>query len=275
MSQPHFRAARRTIVSWETWTQIYAPLGSLGLSALVASLPIIFFFIALAVLRMKGPCGRHHHRGHRPGDCRAGVSNAVDMAFCRRRLWLLYGLWPIAWIIVCSVFLYKVTVKTGQFDIIRASRCCRLPKTNACKCCWWASRSAPSLEGAAGLAPRWPSPPRCWSAWASNPLYAAGLCLIANTARWRFGAMGIPILVAGKVTSIDPFLIGKMAGHQLPLLSVIVPFWLVFMMDGFPWHPSDLAGNFWWRACRLPSPSSLPPAILARNCRTSPRPWSA
>uniref|UniRef100_UPI002FD9F079 lactate permease LctP family transporter n=1 Tax=Rivihabitans pingtungensis TaxID=1054498 RepID=UPI002FD9F079 len=66
-----------------------------------------------------------------------------------------------------------------------------------------------------------------------NPLYAAGLCLIANTAPVAFGAMGIPILVAGKVTSIDPFLIGKMAGHQLPLLSVIVPFWLVFMMDGF------------------------------------------
>ena len=66
-----------------------------------------------------------------------------------------------------------------------------------------------------------------------NPLYAAGLCLIANTAPVAFGAMGIPILVAGKVTSIDPFLIGKMAGHQLPLLSVIVPFWLVAMMDGW------------------------------------------
>jgi L-lactate transport len=66
-----------------------------------------------------------------------------------------------------------------------------------------------------------------------NPLYAAGLCLIANTAPVAFGAMGIPIIVAGQVTGIDPMLIGAMAGRQLPLLSLLVPFWLVFMMDGF------------------------------------------
>jgi L-lactate permease len=59
-----------------------------------------------------------------------------------------------------------------------------------------------------------------------NPLYAAGLCLIANTAPVAFGAMGIPIIVAGQVTGIDPFKIGQMAGRQLPLLSVLVPFWL-------------------------------------------------
>ena len=65
-----------------------------------------------------------------------------------------------------------------------------------------------------------------------NPLYAAGLCLIANTAPVAFGAMGIPILVAGKVTGIDPMAIGQMTGRQLPLLSLAVPFWLVFMMNG-------------------------------------------
>ena len=66
-----------------------------------------------------------------------------------------------------------------------------------------------------------------------NPLYAAGLCLIANTAPVAFGAMGIPIIVAGQVTGIDAMHIGAMAGRQLPLLSLFVPFWLVFMMDGF------------------------------------------
>jgi hypothetical protein len=66
-----------------------------------------------------------------------------------------------------------------------------------------------------------------------NPLYAAGLCLIANTAPVAFGALGIPITVAGKVTGTDPFLIGQMAGRQLPLLSLFVPFWLVFIMDGW------------------------------------------
>ena len=65
-----------------------------------------------------------------------------------------------------------------------------------------------------------------------NPLYAAGLCLIANTAPVAFGALGIPIIVAGQVTGIDAFKIGAMTGRQLPLLSLFVPFWLVFMMDG-------------------------------------------
>jgi lactate permease len=65
-----------------------------------------------------------------------------------------------------------------------------------------------------------------------NPLYAAGLCLIANTAPVAFGAMGIPIIVAGQVTGLDAMNIGAMAGRQLPLLSLFVPFWLVFMMDG-------------------------------------------
>jgi L-lactate transport len=66
-----------------------------------------------------------------------------------------------------------------------------------------------------------------------NPLYAAGLCLITNTAPVAFGAMGIPIIVAGQVTGIDAFKIGQMAGRQLPLLSVIVPLWVIIIMDGW------------------------------------------
>ncbi|WP_333583303.1 lactate permease LctP family transporter [Rivihabitans pingtungensis] len=216
----------------ETWTQIYAPLGSLGLSALVASLPIIFFFIALAVLRMKG---------HVAGTITVAIALAiavlvyqmpVDMAFAAAGYGFLYGLWPIAWIIVCSVFLYKVTVKTGQFDIIRAS-VLSITEDQRLQMLLVGFSFGAFLEGAAGFGAPVAITAALLVGLGFNPLYAAGLCLIANTAPVAFGAMGIPILVAGKVTSIDPFLIGKMAGHQLPLLSVIVPFWLVFMMDGF------------------------------------------
>ena len=216
----------------ETWTQIYAPLGSLGLSALVASLPIIFFFIALAVLRMKG---------HVAGTITVAIALAiavlvyqmpVDMAFAAAGYGFLYGLWPIAWIIVCSVFLYKVTVKTGQFDIIRAS-VLSITEDQRLQMLLVGFSFGAFLEGAAGFGAPVAITAALLVGLGFNPLYAAGLCLIANTATVAFGAMGIPILVAGKVTSIDPFLIGKMAGHQLPLLSVIVPFWLVFMMDGF------------------------------------------
>ncbi len=66
-----------------------------------------------------------------------------------------------------------------------------------------------------------------------NPLYAAGLCLIANTAPVAFGAMGIPIIMAGKVTGLDPMHVGAMVGRQLPFLSILVPFWIIMVMDGW------------------------------------------
>jgi len=66
-----------------------------------------------------------------------------------------------------------------------------------------------------------------------NPLYAAGLCLIVNTAPVAFGAMGIPILVAGQVTGLDSFEIGQMVGRQLPFLTIIVLFWIMAIMDGW------------------------------------------
>ena len=66
-----------------------------------------------------------------------------------------------------------------------------------------------------------------------KPLYAAGLCLIANTAPVAFGAMGIPVIVAGQVSGIDPFLIGQMAGRQLPFMTILVLFWIMAIMDGW------------------------------------------
>ncbi|WP_028311216.1 lactate permease LctP family transporter [Derxia gummosa] len=214
-----------------TWIQSYTPLGSLTLSALVAVIPVVFFFVALAVLRMKG---------HIAGTITVLITLAiailaygmpVDMALASAGYGFCYGLWPIAWIIICSVFLYKVTVKTGQFDVIRAS-ILSITDDQRLQMLLVGFAFGAFLEGAAGFG----APVAITSALlvglGFNPLYAAGLCLIANTAPVAFGAMGIPILVAGKVTGIDPFLIGKMAGHQLPLLSVFVPFWLVFMMNG-------------------------------------------
>ena len=216
----------------QPWMQIYDPLGNLWLSSLVAALPIIFFFVALAVLRMKG---------HVAGTITVAIALAVaiffykmpvEMALASAGYGFLYGLWPIAWIIIAAVFLYKITVKTGQFDIIRAS-VVSITDDQRLQMLLVGFSFGAFLEGAAGFGAPVAITAALLVGLGFNPLYAAGLCLIANTAPVAFGAMGIPILVAGKVTSIDPFLIGKMAGHQLPLLSVIVPFWLVFMMDGF------------------------------------------
>ena len=217
----------------ETWTQVYTPLaGNLWLSALVAAIPIYFFFVALAVLRMKGHIAALITVALAIAVAVVVYQMPVSMALAATGYGFLYGLWPIAWIIVTAVFLYKLTVKTGQFEVIRSSV---LSITNDQRLqmilvgfCFGAF-----LEGAAGFGAPVAITAALLVGLGFNPLYAAGLCLIANTAPVAFGALGIPITVAGKVTNTDPFLIGQMAGRQLPLLSLFVPFWLIFIMDGW------------------------------------------
>lgn len=216
----------------QTWQQLYTPLGSLGLSALAALIPILFFFLALAVFRLKG---------HIAGGITLGLSLLVailaygmptDMAFAAAGYGFAYGLWPIAWIIVAAVFLYKLTVKSGQFEVIRSS-VLSITDDQRLQVLLIGFSFGAFLEGAAGFGAPVAITAALLVGLGFNPLYAAGLCLIANTAPVAFGALGIPIIVAGQVTGIDPFKIGAMAGRQLPLLSIIVPFWLVAMMDGW------------------------------------------
>jgi len=155
----------------------------------------------------------------------------VDMALAAAGYGFLYGLWPIAWIIVAAVFLYKLTVKSGQFEVIRSS-VLSITDDQRLQVLLIGFCFGAFLEGAAGFGAPVAITAALLVGLGFNPLYAAGLCLIANTAPVAFGALGIPIIVAGQVTGIDAFHIGAMTGRQLPLLSLFVPFWLVFMMDG-------------------------------------------
>ncbi|GLC93084.1 L-lactate permease [Cupriavidus sp. TA19] len=215
----------------QPWTQLYTPLGSLWLSALAAAIPILFFFFALAVWRMKGHAAAAVTLLLALGVAIFAYGMPVQQALAAAGFGFAYGLWPIAWIIVTAVFLYKIVVKTGQFDIIRAS-VLSITDDQRLQMLLIGFAFGAFLEGAAGFGAPVAITAALLVGLGFNPLYAAGLCLIANTAPVAFGAMGIPIIVAGQVTGIDPFLIGAMAGRQLPLLSLLVPFWLVFMMDG-------------------------------------------
>ncbi|RJG10538.1 L-lactate permease [Pseudomonas cavernicola] len=231
----------------QAWQQLYTPLGNLGLSALAAVIPIAFFFLALAVFRLKG---------HVAGSITLALSILVaifafqmpaDMAFAAAGYGFAYGLWPIAWIIVAAVFLYKLTVKSGQFEIIRSS-VLSITDDQRLQVLLIGFSFGAFLEGAAGFGAPVAITAALLVGLGFNPLYAAGLCLIANTAPVAFGALGIPIIVAGQVTGIDAFKIGAMAGRQLPLLSIIVPFWLVAMMDGWrgikeTWPAALVAGG--------------------------------
>ncbi|WP_417283309.1 L-lactate permease [Comamonas sp.] len=216
----------------EIWSQNYDPAGNVWVSALVALIPILFFFLALTKLRLKG---------YVAGTITVILSLAVALLFYRMPVanalaagvyGFFYGLWPIAWIIVAAVFLYKVSVKTGQFDIIRSS-ILSVTEDQRLQLILVGFCFGAFLEGAAGFGAPVAITAALLVGLGFKPLYAAGLCLIGNTAPVAFGAMGIPVIVAGQVSGIDPMAISQMAGRQLPFMTIIVLFWLMAIMDGW------------------------------------------
>jgi len=216
----------------ETWIQVYNPLGALWLSALVAAIPIAFFFVTLAVFRWEAYLAGLGTVAVTLVIAIVVFGMPVKLAALATALGMAYGLWPISWIILSAVFLYKLSVKSGQFEVIRAS-VVTVTEDQRLQVILIGFAFGAFLEGAAGFGAPVAITAAILASLGLSPLYAAGLCLIANTAPVAFGALGIPILVAGKTAGIDPFLVGQMAGRQLPLLSLFVPFFIVWLMDGF------------------------------------------
>lgn len=216
----------------QQWQQVYDPMGNIWLSSIIALIPIIFFFLALAVFRMKGSVA---------GTITVILAFLVSMflydmpismAISSMVYGFFYGLWPIAWIIIGAVFLYKISVKTGQFDIIRSS-ILTLTEDQRLQMLLVGFAFGTFLEGAAGFGAPVAITAALLVGLGFKPLYAAGLCLIVNTAPVAFGAMGIPIIVAGQVSGVDTHEISQMVGRQLPIMVPIVLVWIMAIMDGW------------------------------------------
>ena len=216
----------------QVWQQVYDPIGNIWLSSLIAALPILFFFYALIKLKLKGYIAATITVGIALLVALFFYKMPTDRAFASVIYGFFYGLWPIAWIIIAAVFVYKISVKTGQFDIIRSSILSITPDQRLQMLivgfCFGAF-----LEGAAGFGAPVAITAALLVGLGFNPLYAAGLCLIVNTAPVAFGAMGIPIIVAGQVTGLDSFEIVQMVGRQLAFLTMIVLFWIMAILDGW------------------------------------------
>lgn len=214
------------------WQQIYDPLGNIWLSSLVALIPIIFFFLALTVLRLTGIVAGTVTVILAILVALFAYQMPLNMALASGVYGFFYGLWPIAWIIIGAVFLYKISVKTGQFEIIRSS-ILSLTADQRMQMLLVGFAFGTFLEGAAGFGAPVAITAALLVGLGFKPLYAAGLCLIANTAPVAFGAMGIPIIVAGQVSNLDPMEISQMVGRQLPFVVPIVLVWLMALMDGW------------------------------------------
>lgn len=144
----------------------------------------------------------------------------------------LYGLFPICWIIIGAVFLFNMTVKSGQFEIIKNFMASITPDRRL-QAILIAFSFGAFLEGATGFGAPIAISAAMLVGLGFNPLYAAGLCLIANTAPVAFGAIGTPIITAAKVSDIPEMAISQLVGRTLPVLSVIVPLYLITLMAGF------------------------------------------
>ncbi|MZP28366.1 L-lactate permease [Heliobacterium undosum] len=254
------------------WTQVYDPMGNIFLSAAIAVIPIIYLFWALAIQKMKGFIA---------GSTTTTIAVLIaifvygmpaQVAIASTLQGALYGLFPICWIVITAVFLYNLTVKSGQFEIIKDS-IASITDDRRLQALLIAFSFGAFLEGAAGFGTPVAISAGMLVGLGFNPLYAAGLCLIANTAPVAFGGIGIPIIVAGQVSGIDDFAISQMVGRQLPLLSVFVPFWLVMIMSGWKgvkevWPAALVSGlafaiGQWWSANYL---GAMLPDIISSLC---------
>jgi len=227
------------------WTQVYDPFGSPLLSTLLAALPIVLLLGLLATNRVPA------HLAALAGLVAAlliavfaYVPSHEDMPSYSSRLtaWAptmlaaagngaAFGLLPIGWIVLAAIFLYTLTVETGQFEIVKHS-VASLSDDRRIQALLIAFCFGAFVEGAAGFGTPVAISAALMMGAGFRPLQAAGLALIANTSPVAFGALGTPIVTLAKVTGLDELQLSAMAGRQLPFFSLIVPVWLVWTMAG-------------------------------------------
>ncbi|TLD89980.1 L-lactate permease [Helicobacter sp. MIT 03-1614] len=213
------------------WEQIYDPLNNMWLSAAVAFIPIACFLLCLLVLKLKG---------YIAGFITVIVATFVAFYAYKMPFSLIgasfvqgfaQGMWPIAWIIIAAIFLYKLSVKSGSFEVIKQSVMTITPD-HRIQVILIGFCFGSFLEGAIGFGGPVAITAALLVGLGLRPLYAAGLCLIANTAPVAFGAVGIPIIAMSNLVGVEQYSVAAMVGRMLVPLSLTIPFFIVFLMDG-------------------------------------------
>jgi len=214
------------------WIQIYAPVaGSVGLSALVAALPVAVLLGLLAFC---------HVRAHWAALAGLAASLAIavfiygmpaKLAGMAALSGAAYGLLPIGWIVLCAIFVYDLTVKAGKFEVLKHT-VAGLASDRRIQALLIAFSFGAFIEGAAGFGTPVAISAAMLIGLGFRPLQAAGLALIGNTAPVAFGALGTPLIALAAVTGLPLEQLSAMVGRQLPFFSVLVPFWLIWAMAG-------------------------------------------
>ncbi|TDG16142.1 L-lactate permease, partial [Paracraurococcus ruber] len=216
----------------DTWNQLYDPFGSILISALVAALPVATMLIALAFL---------HIAAHIAAIAALVVALAVaivvfgmpaGIAAKAAGLGIASGLFPIGWIVLNIIFLYRLTVANGSFNRLQETIAGVTPDRRL-QLLLIAFAFGAFFEGAAGFGTPVAVTGAVLIGLGFSPLAASGLSLIANTAPVAYGALGTPVIALAGVTGLDVYDLSAMIGRQLPFFSLIVPFWLIWAFAGF------------------------------------------
>src|ERR1019366_9473533 len=215
-----------------TWTQVYAPVaGSLALSALVAAIPVIVLLGLLAFGHAKAHWAALSGLAASLGVAVLVFGMPAQLAATAALMGAAYGLFPIGWIVLGAIFLYDVTVKSGDFEVVKDT-IAGVGSDRRLQALLIAFCFGAFIEGAAGFGTPVAISAAMLIGLGFRPLQAAGLALIANTAPVAFGALGIPVITLATVTGLPVDLLSAMAGRILVLFCVAVPFWVVWTMCG-------------------------------------------
>ncbi|MDZ7331402.1 MAG: L-lactate permease [candidate division KSB1 bacterium] len=216
-----------------TWTQTYTPiLDQLALSALVAALPVIVLLGLLAFFRAKAYLAAFLGLISSLLIALFIYKMPAPLALMAAANGAAYGLFPIGWIVLCAIFVYDISVVTGKFEIVKRS-IAGLAGDRRIQLLLVAFSFGAFIEGAAGFGTPVAISAAMLIGLGFQPLPAAGLALLGNTAPVAFGALGTPIIALSAVTGLPLETLSAAVGRQLPFFSLIVPFWLVWAMAGF------------------------------------------
>jgi lactate permease len=214
------------------WNQIYDPLGNATLSTIAAALPVVTLLVLIASGKVKA---------HVAAVIALIVANIITifiyampaaMSVKASLLGVVVGFFPIGWIVLNVIFLYRVTVETGRFELLKRA-IGGVTEDRRLQLLLIAFAFGAFFEGASGFGTPVAITGAVLIGLGFSPLAASGLSLIANTAPVAYGALGTPIQGLASVTGFDPYILGAMVGRQLPFFSLLVPFWVVWAFAGW------------------------------------------
>src|ERR1700716_3557713 len=214
------------------WNQVYNPFGNATLSTIAAAIPVVTLLVLIASGKVKAHIAAI-----------IALISAMLMSFFvytwpaamtvkASLLGVVSGFFPIGWIVLNVIFLYRITVETGRFELLQRA-IGGVTTDRRLQLLLIAFSFGAFFEGASGFGTPVAITGAVLIGLGFSPLAASGLSLIANTAPVAYGALGTPIQGLASVTGLDPYILGAMVGRQLPFFSLIVPFWLIWAFAGW------------------------------------------